>query len=228
MTHSDSHSESATPGQSPYSPEEYLQSWHAQLTPVNSLQEEEDLEFLRQQLASAHQLLDYQASLIHSLTSQLSAQESVLKQTEQALAQAEQCCEQQALQLEEDKAVAQDLRAQLRLQSRRHGEDATAMPQVPASTQVSRTRIARAKVRAQSVSFGYETLAEIQSPGVETKSPPVRAWTASKTLEITSAVAVCRKLSTLIVTSGAPPRSPMSPQHLAMASSHRVELPKFI
>jgi hypothetical protein len=228
MTHSDSHSEPATPGQSLYSPEEYLQSWHTQLTPVDSLQDEQDLELLRQQLASAHQLLDYQASLIHSLTSQLSTQESVLKQTEQALAQTEQRCEQQALQLEEDKAVAQDLRAQLRLQSRRYGEDTKTVSQVPASARFSHSRVASTRVRTESVSFGYETLAEIQSPGVDTKSPPVRAWSASETFEITSAVAVCRKLSTLIVTSGAPSRSPMRPQPSATASSYRVELPKFI
>ncbi|ABW27870.1 hypothetical protein [Acaryochloris marina] len=165
--------------------------WQDKLLPVDTVLGEEDVAVLRQELETAHNLLQYQQCLIDSLTEQLVGHESHRAQLEQDLENAERDAHREAEKLQEFQSICQDLRSQLRRQQARICEYKTVLKNN------SNTFVPNAKVTPrQMVSFGYATVAVDDS--LLTSSSAVSPWSATDPSSVSDAFAICcRKLAAL-------------------------------
>lgn len=165
--------------------------WQDQLLPVDTVLREEDVAVLRQELETAHNLLQYQQRLIDSLTEQLVGHESHQAQLEKELENAERGSQREAEKLKEFQSICQDLRSQLRRQQARIYEYKTVLKNN------SNTFAPNAKVTPrQMVSFGYATVA-VDAPMIASSSA-VSPWSATDPASFSNAFAICcRKLAAL-------------------------------
>ncbi|WP_299486940.1 hypothetical protein [Acaryochloris sp. IP29b_bin.137] len=165
--------------------------WQDQLLPVDTVLMEEDVTVLRQELETAHNLLQYQQRLIDSLTEQLVGSEAHQAQLEKELENAERGSDREAEKLKEFQSICQDLRSQLRRQQARICEYKTVLKNN------SNTFAPNAKVAPrQMVSFGYATVA-VDAPMMASSSA-VSPWSATDPVSFSNAFAICcRKLAAL-------------------------------
>jgi hypothetical protein len=170
------------------------QRWQDQLLPVDTVLAEEDVTVLRQELETAHHLLQYQQRLIDSLTEQLVGYEAHQTQLHHDLVKADRDSQREAEKLKEFQAICQDLRSQLRRQQARICEYKTVLKGNSNHTLVSPT--AHKVSSHQLVSFGYASVAV--KDRLSAPSSPVSPWSAADPANLTNAFATCcRKLATL-------------------------------
>lgn len=184
--------------------------WQDKLLPVHTMLGEADVAVLRQELETAHDLLQYQQCLIDSLTEQLVGHESHQVQLKQDLENAERDSRREAEKLQEFQSICQDLRSQLRRQQARIYEYKTVLKNN------SNTFAPNAKVTPrQMVSFGYATVAVDDSLMVS--SSAVSPWSATDSVSsVSDAFAICcRKLAALGLQNTSDVRQ-TSPQALAL------------
>jgi exonuclease VII large subunit len=217
----------------------HQQRWQDQLLPVDTVLAEEDVTVLRQELETAHHLLQYQQRLIDSLTEQLVSYETHQAQLHHDLTKAERDSQREAEKLKEFQAICQDLRSQLRRQQARICEYKTVFKGnsnhtlvSPAAHKVSSHRL---------VSFGYTSLAVENRPSAP--SSPVSPWSATDPANLSNAFAICcRQLATLgLARSPEAQDNPSKPlpsvaskasgnmiHQRAKSSSTHLELPSFV
>lgn len=166
-----------------------LNRWQDQLLPVDTVLVEEDVTVLRQELETAHQLLQYQQRLIDSLTEQLVGHEAHQSQLEQDLADAQRHSHKEAEKLKEFHSICQDLRSQLRRQQTR----ITALKQnsnsilPPSAGKVTSRRLISLGQAAGAVDASFTP-----------QTSPVSPWSATAPVNLASAFAICcQKLATL-------------------------------
>ncbi len=210
--------------------------WQDQLLPVNTVLAEEDVTVLRQEVETAHQLLQYQQRLIDSLTEQLVGNEAHRTQLEQDLAEVQRHTNKEAAQLKEFQSICKDLRSQIRKQQARICEFKTVLKQN------SNTLLPNDKVSRRFVSFGYTSVAV---DGFASSSSPVSPWSATDPVNLTNAFAICcRKLAALGLEHSSEvegqeissPQKILSPQVVATPNNQssspsplaNVELPSFV
>ncbi|WP_299405365.1 hypothetical protein [Acaryochloris sp. IP29b_bin.148] len=207
--------------------------WQDQLLPVDTVLVEEDVTVLRQELETAHELLQYQQRLIDSLTEQLVGHETHQAQLEKDLEAAERGSDREAEKLKEFQSICQDLRSQLRRQQARICEYKTVLKN-NSNTFQPHAKVASRKL----VSFGYASVA-VDDPLAA--SSPVSPWSATDPINFSNAFAICcRQLATLGLDQSSDPQShppqslpitldqPNIDQPLQDASSPQLELPSFV
>lgn len=162
--------------------------WQDQLLPVDTVLTEEDVTVLRQELETAHELLQYQQRLIDSLTEQLVGHEAHQAQLTKDLEAAERSSQREAEKLKEFQAVCQDLRSQLRRQQARIYEYKTG------AKNNSNTLLPHSKITARRlVSFGVAVNEQFVA-----SSSAVSPWSATDPVNFSDAFAICcRKLAAL-------------------------------
>ncbi len=160
--------------------------WQDQLLPVDTVLGEEDVTVLRQELETAHNLLQYQQRLIDSLTEQLVGYEAHQAQLEEKLEHAERGSQREAEKLKEFQSICQDLRSQLRRQQARICEYKTVLKN-NSNTFAPSTKVTPRKM----VSFGYATVA-VDDPIVASSSA-VSPWSATDPVSVSNAFAICRR-----------------------------------
>ena len=167
-----------------------LGHWQDQLLPVDAVLDEEDVTVLRQELETAHNLLQYQQRLIDSLTEQLVDCETHHTQLQQDLETAQRDSHREAEKCEEFQSICQDLRSQLRRQQARIHEYKTVLKN-NSNTFLPHTKV----ISRKTVSFGYAVA--IDEPFV-TSSSAVSPWSASDPINFSNAFAICcRNLAAL-------------------------------
>ena len=136
---------------------------------------------LFQELETACQLLQYQQSLIESLTEQLTHSERFIVQLENELIQAQQRCEQQFQKLEEAETTCQDLRSQLYRQKNQTLQFKAALEKcVEASIASNQSNLDREFY----VLVASEPVALQPSPAVSvTKTQPIQPWSEPQPLQ---------------------------------------------
>lgn len=191
--------------------------WQDQLLPVDTVLVEEDVTVLRQELETAHELLQYQQRLIDSLTEQLVGYETHQAQLEQDLEIAERGSQREAEKLKEFQSICQDLRSQLRRQQARICEYKTVLKHN------SNTFLPHPKVTAcKLVPFGYASVAVEDQLGAS--SSPVSPWSATDPINFSDAFAICcRKLAALGLDQS-PETQSNNTQPLPMASDQSADI----
>lgn len=165
--------------------------WQDQLLPVDTVLGEEDVTVLRQELETAHNLLQYQQRLIDSLTEQLVGYEAHQTQLEEELEDAERGSQREAEKLQEFQSICQDLRSQLRRQQTRICEYKTVLKN-NSNTFAPSTKVTPRPM----VSVGYATVA-VDDPIVASPSA-VSPWSATDPASFANAFDICcRKLAAL-------------------------------
>jgi hypothetical protein len=223
--------------------------WQEHLLPLSCVSQEDNLTVLRLELETAHQLLQYQQAAIDSLSEQLTNRDLALQHTQEELATVQQTTHHQTAQITEMGAICRDLKMQLRRQQQRvlQYRDLLKTAEVAsvASTSVG------SHLTESVVSFGYDSISiETQSTQkAVSKSPPVSAWSAPESIDLTGPLACYRELATIRMTTArirletkmsssrpaqqnismtpsTPPRQSES-KNLAAGSTIKVELPSF-
>lgn len=221
--------------------------WQEHLLPFPCVSQEDNLTVLRLELETAHQLLQHQQAVINTLSEQLTNRDLTLQHTQDEQTTLQQTCHQQTSQLTEMSAICRDLKMQLRRQQQRvlQYRDLLKTAQSAHSAPIS------ASLSDAVMSFGYDAIAvETPSRAAAPKSPPVSAWSAPESIDLTGPLACYRELATIRMTTArirleakplqtTPPKStpilPSAPiisrkaetQNLAIASAIKVELPSF-
>lgn len=221
--------------------------WQDHLLPISCVTQEDNLTVLRLELETAHQLLQHQQAVINTLSEQLTNRDLTLQHRQDELTTAQQSCHQQTSQLTELSAICRDLKMQLRRQQQRvlQYRDLLKTAQLNPASPVSAT------LSEPVISFGYDAIAiEAHSRPAAPKSPPVSAWSAPESIDLTGPLACYRELATIRMTTArirleakpshpAPQKStPMLPQAPSMSqkseiqnssspSTIKVELPSF-
>ncbi|NJK41953.1 MAG: hypothetical protein HC934_12675 [Acaryochloridaceae cyanobacterium SU_2_1] len=218
--------------------------WQDQLLPVETVLVEEDVAVLRQEVEIAHQLLQYQQTLIDSLTEQLVSYEAHQAQIEKDLEGAEARYNQQADKIDEVNSICLDLRSQIRRQQDRIDEYKLALKQNTNPGLSGNGPSPANKVFSQKfLSLGYETIPMKHGP-VESGASPVSPWSATDPVNVNHALAICRKLAALHQTrvasaaeaTATPDSDQDSPLNLSApqqasppaSPSHSLELPSFV
>jgi hypothetical protein len=223
--------------------------WQENLLPLSCVSQEDNLTVLRLELETAHQLLQHQQAVIHALSEQLTNRDLTLQRTQDELTTVQQTCHQQTSQLTEQNAICRDLKMQLRRQQQRvlQYRDLLKTAQANHSTPSPLS----ADLSSGVISFGYDAIAlETHARPATLKSPPVSAWSAPESIDLTGPLACYRELATIRMTTArirleakplqpAPkkgtPILPSAPtvsqkfdaQNSALPSAIKVELPSF-
>lgn len=161
--------------------------WQDQLLPVDTVLAEEDVTVLRQELETAHELLQYQQRLVDSLTEQLVGYEAHEAQLKKDLEIAACDTQREAEKLQESHLICQDLRSQLRRQQAR----------ICDLKHNSNNPIPHSKVSSRRlVSFGYASVC--MDDQFAPSSSPVSPWSATDPVNFSDAFSICcRKLAAL-------------------------------
>jgi|GEM_PF-2768750 len=161
--------------------------WQEQLLPVDTVLVEEDVTVLRQELETAHELLQYQQRVVDALTEQLVGYEAHQAQLQKNLEIAERNAQREAEKLQESNLICQDLRSQLRRQQAR----------ICDLKHNSNTLMSHSKVSSRRlVSFGYASVSIDDQ--FATSSSPVSSWSATDPVNFSDAFSICcRKLAAL-------------------------------
>ncbi len=173
--------------------------WQDHLLPLSCVSQEDNLTVLRLELETAHQLLQYQQSAIDTLSEQLTNRELTLQHTQDELSTVQQTAHQQTSQITELGAICRDLKMQLRRQQQRvlQYRDLLKTAQVESYTPPSMVPTLSEPV----VAFGYNSITiEAYSPKSVSKSPPVSAWSAPESIDLTGPLACYRELATIRMT----------------------------
>jgi hypothetical protein len=222
--------------------------WQEHLLPLSCVSQEDNLTVLRLELETAHQLLQYQQAAIDSLSEQLTNRDLALQHTQDELATVQQTTYHQTAQIAEMGAICRDLKMQLRRQQQRvlQYRDLLKTAEVASDSPTSIAHHPSESV----VSFGYNSISiETHSCKAVSKSPPVSAWSAPESIDLTGPLACYRELATIRMTtarirletklSSRPAQQssiPVSPpalsrqsegQNSAPGSTIKVELPSF-
>jgi exonuclease VII large subunit len=219
--------------------------WQDHLLPLSCVSQEDNLTVLRLELETAHQLLQYQQAAIDTLSEQLTNRDLTLQHTQDELSTVQQTAHQQTSQITELGAICRDLKMQLRRQQQRvlQYRDLLKTAQVESYTPPSVPTLSESVV-----SFGYDSITiDAHSHKSVSKSPPVTAWSAPESIDLTGPLACYRELATIRMTttrirletksprptqpslssSQTPPVRQTEAQNLATGSTIKVELPSF-
>jgi hypothetical protein len=218
--------------------------WQDHLLPLSCVSQEDNLTVLRLELETAHQLLQYQQAAIDSLSEQLTNRDLALHRTQEELSTVQQATHHQTAQITEMGAICRDLKMQLRRQQQRvlQYRDLLKTAQVVNESPPVLTPSPSESV----VTFGYDSIEiETHSRKSVAKSPPVSAWSAPESIDLTGPLACYRELATIRMTTtrirletktsrpaqqslpAAPPRQPEPKNHASTGSTFIVELPSF-
>jgi hypothetical protein len=222
--------------------------WQEHLLPLSCVSQEDNLTVLRLELETAHQLLQYQQAAIDSLSEQLTNRDLALQHTQDELSTVQQTAHHQTAQITEMGAICRDLKMQLRRQQQRvlQYRDLLKTAEITSNSSTS----VGSHLSESVVSFGYDSIS-IETQACQkavSKSPPVSAWSAPESIDLTGPLACYRELATIRMTTSrirletklslrptqqsipvsppAPPRQTES-QNLAAGSTIKVELPSF-
>jgi exonuclease VII large subunit len=222
--------------------------WQEHLLPFSCISQEDNLTVLRLEIETAHQLLQHQQSVINTLSEQLTNRDLTLQHTQDDLTTVQQTCHQQTSQLTEQSAICRDLKMQLRRQQQRVLQYRDLL-KTAQSTHNEPAPIS-AGLSDAVVSFGYDASTEPHSRAATPKSPPVSAWSAPESIDLTGPLACYRELATIRMTTArirleakplqsnskkSAPSLPSAPtisrksetQNSAVAAAIKVELPSF-
>ncbi len=221
--------------------------WQDQLLPVSAIRQEEDKTVLRQELETAHHLLEYQQQLICSLTEQLSSRETHLVQVENDLETAKQRCMRQAENVSDVEAVCHDLRIQLRRQQERLTKQLSQRDFAPEQQHPSSSISSTVSPTGEEITPFNEESGALQAKLLDTKVPPVPTWSATSGVDLAGPLTIYRQLAEVRTSKAAirrknrryvrqsrgpqiwqqsrrsPAKSSLSPS----TSAARVELPSF-
>jgi hypothetical protein len=174
--------------------------WQDHLLPLSCVSQEDNLTVLRLELETAHQLLQYQQAAIDSLSEQLTNRDLALQHTQEELSAAQQATHHQTAQITEMGAICRDLKMQLRRQQQRvlQYRDLLKTAEV---TRNSSTSVSP-NLTESVVSFGYDAISieTHSSQKTVSKSPPVSAWSAPESIDLTGPLACYRELATIRMT----------------------------
>lgn len=180
---------------------------------------------LQQELAAARQMLEYQQSLINTLTRQLADSDRRIAQLTEDLAESQYLCDRQQHQRVETEEVCRDLRTQLCRQQQQALQLKTALDQsneqnvtAPATLEEDfRAVVARKVVNLPP----HQSIAQKR---------PIQPWSAAPIQEILDPVTLCDKATRqsesaeLLSPAGKQTATPRSSNRAA----HRIDLPKFV
>lgn len=227
--------------------------WQSQLLPIACVAQEDNVSVLQQQLETAHHLLTTQQETIQALHEQLNHRQLQYQQTQQRLATVQQTCDRQVTEVTEVRSVCRDLKAQLRRQQQRVIQYRTLLDDhlaTPASVSAETTP------QNYLQPLGFSSFV-IQQPALQPaarKAPPVSAWSAPDSVDLTGPLACYRQLATIrmtrttvavetfshepqptqtkpsTVTVAAPSGHQTLETHLAPTeqTAHRLDLPAFV
>ncbi len=162
--------------------------WQEHLLPASCIAAEDSLVVLRQELETAHQLLQSQQGMVDALTQQLTNRDLQLQHTQNELTCVRQTCDRQSTMLTESEGICRDLKTQLRRQQQRVLQYRSLLSEHmsgPVLTPFS-----------SSVSLGYEPAASVEAVAAA-KSNPVSAWSAPRSIGLTGPLACYRELATI-------------------------------
>jgi hypothetical protein len=222
--------------------------WQEHLLPLSCVSQEDNLTVLRLELETAHQLLQYQQTAIDSLSEQQTNRDLALQHTQDELATAQQTVHHQTAQITEMAAICRDLKMQLRRQQQRVLQYRDLLKTAEGANDSSSSVVPQ--LSESVVSFGYDSIAIETHSAQRTvaKSPPVSAWSAPESIDLTGPLACYRELATIRMTTArirletklssrpAQPSIPVSPsalprqaepKNLEPGSTIKVELPSF-
>lgn len=185
-------------------------AWQDQLIPLANIHQEDNCFVLRQELETAHHLLQYQQQLIGSLTEQLTSRETHLVQVESDLEDAKQRCIRQTENISDVEAVCHDLRTQLRRQQQH-----LCAPQRAIGQGHTPARPPDSFSAEKLVAFGYGPNPFPAHPA-ETNAPPVPTWSAGTGVDLTGSLAIYHKLAAVHLS------APKSPMHHRRPRRHTV------
>jgi hypothetical protein len=220
--------------------------WQEHLLPLSCVSQEDNLTVLRLELETAHQLLQYQQTAIDTLSEQLTNRDLAFQHSQEELSTVQQTTHHQASQITEMGAICRDLKMQLRRQQQRvlQYRDLFKTAQVVNEP----TPAISPNLSESVVSFGYDSIStEAHSRKSVSKSPPVSAWSAPESIDLTGPLACYRELATIRMMTtrirfetkpsrptqqSLPAPSPALPRQAeakdpATASAIKVELPSF-
>ncbi|MGB8700890.1 MAG: hypothetical protein WCD18_15865 [Thermosynechococcaceae cyanobacterium] len=174
-----------------------LHNWQEQLLPLSCVAAEDNLTVLRMELETAHQLLQYQQTVLDSLTERLTNSDLQLQHTQDELTATRQTCDRQSAEFSEIEAVCRDLKMQLRRQQQRVLQYRNLLNEQT----MHPLHVPAAVTTASMVTIGYESISvETQPRPSAAKSPPVSAWSAPEPIDLTGPLACYRKLATIRMT----------------------------
>jgi hypothetical protein len=173
--------------------------WQEHLLPLSCITQEDNVTVLRLELETAHQLLQYQQAAMDTLSEQLTNRDLALQHTQDELSAVQQACHAQTSQLTEFGAICRDLKMQLRRQQQRvlQYRDLLKTAQLTGATTASGTPNSSDPI----LSFGYPSISiEAHPPAKVQKLPPVSAWSAPDSIDLTGPLACYRELATIRMT----------------------------
>lgn len=208
--------------------DQQIDAWQEQLLSVAKMMQEEDVTVLRQQLETAHQLLQHRQTLVDSLTEQLVSDQTHLAQLELDLEDARLQGVRQASQVEDVEAVCKDLRSQLRRQQQRIDEYKQLLKQS------SQLKPSEGQLAPQPgfIPLDHDSLAG--AAGVAKVAP----WSTEEMTDSTGPLALYRKLAEITMVTAAARNQqkrlqrPVQPRPAGGSPnnnlpSHPIELPSF-
>jgi exonuclease VII large subunit len=223
--------------------------WQEHLLPFSCVSQEDNLTVLRLELETAHQLLQHQQAVINTLSEQLTNRDLTLQHTQDERTMLQQACHQQTSQLTEMSAICRDLKMQLKRQQQRVLQYRDLL-KTAQSIHTEPSPIGSGLTDGV-ISFEYDAISiETHSRSAAPKSPPVSAWSAPDSIDLTGPLACYRELATIRMTTArirleakpfqptlqtSPPILPSAPtisrksetQTSSVASAMTVELPSF-
>jgi hypothetical protein len=219
--------------------------WQEHLLPLSCVSQEDNLTVLRLELETAHQLLQYQQAAIDSLSEQLTNRDLALQHSQDELAAVQQATQHQTAQITEMGAICRDLKMQLRRQQQRVLQYRDLLKTAQVANEPTPT--ISPTLSEPVVAFGYDAISiEAHSRKAASKSPPVSAWSAPESIDLTGPLACYRELATIRMTttrirletkpsrpaqqslSAAQPALPKQAEAQALTGSTiKVELPSF-
>jgi exonuclease VII large subunit len=171
--------------------------WQEHLLPFSCVSQEDNLTVLRLELETAHQLLQHQQAAINTLSEQLTNRDLTLQHTQDERTTLQHTCHQQTSQLNEMSAICRDLKMQLKRQQQRVLQYRDLLK----TAQSIHTAPIGSGLTGGVISFEYDAISiETHSRAAAPKSPPVSAWSAPESIDLTGPLACYRELATIRMT----------------------------